>query len=267
MQAKFSDQATTAYLENYRLLRRDVKKYLKKFIALPKGKNVHDLRGSFRRLNAAISVLPGNVRNNKSLKKYVEKDKRILKLTSPVRDIDIVGGKLKHNDSDLFSKKLLVLLKTKRRDAIKKPLREARKLSKRTVPIIKNMSMVGLDRSIEMKISIVRKEIENYLRSATSSDENLDELHSLRKAIKKLRYILELLPDTRSRKREISRLANWQDISGDILEDHVFETYLKSLDPTEFSEVSILETRESWKAKYRLILGWQENLDSLDKPL
>ena len=254
MPAKFSDPTTTAYLENYGMLRREVKKCLKKFITLPKTKNVHDLRSAFRRLNAAIVVLPENARKNKSLKKYVERDRRILKLTSPVRDIDIINARLKHNGDNLYNKVLLVSLKTKRRDALKRPLREARKLSKKSVPIIKNLKMVGLDRSIETEISKIRREIENHLHSAISSDENLDELHSLRKAIKKLRYILEVLPGTKIRKKEIARLANWQDSIGDILEDHIFEIYLSSLDSTEFSEMSILDTRKSWKAKYRQIL-------------
>ncbi|MDA8054071.1 MAG: CHAD domain-containing protein [Thermoplasmatales archaeon] len=261
MPAKSRDPVTLAFLERYRILRKGVKKGLKNFITLPNENNVHNLRNAFRRLNAAVAVIPRKVRSDsKDAKKYVERDRQILKLTSQVRDIDIISERLKRCNNNPYGKTLLISLKTKRRDGLKRPLREARKLSKRRVPSLKDRKLDGW---IEAEISKLRKGIEDHIQSTLSSDENLDELHSLRKTIRKLRYTLELLPDSKMRKREIAGLAHWQDVLGDILECHIFETYLASLNPTEFSKRSILEARDSRKAKYRELLDRPEHLGQL----
>jgi CHAD domain-containing protein len=76
--------------ENLQRVNKRIIKYLKD----PNEKQIHDIRTSIRRLEAAFSTLPKNYRNATPLFAYVQTCKELFKVNSEIRDIDIISEKL-----------------------------------------------------------------------------------------------------------------------------------------------------------------------------
>jgi len=81
----------------------NVKNLLKLYLKNPNDKNIHDLRKSIRRLNAAYYALPKKYRKNKPIKHYVNLGQNLFKLNSQIRDYDIFLEKIDGHNG--FNKK------------------------------------------------------------------------------------------------------------------------------------------------------------------
>lgn len=81
----------------------------------------------------------------------------ILKGTSRVRDLDIKSKKLQNHDTGIYIKALLVSLKTERVESLRKPLNEARRLSKKKVPMLKDVKWERVERWTERTISKLKE--------------------------------------------------------------------------------------------------------------
>ena len=87
--------------ENLQRVNGRIKKYLKN----PKEKNIHDIRTSIRRLNAAYSTLPKKYRTGSSMSAYILSCKELFKINSEIRDLDIIYEKLqKYSPNDSRNK-------------------------------------------------------------------------------------------------------------------------------------------------------------------
>ncbi len=276
MPPKSRESISDAFLERYENLRENIKLSLRKFIANPSERNIHDLRSAFRRLNASFSVLPKRLLDEgDSIRKYVAKNKQVLKQTSSVRDTDIIRERLEQGVINIHGKSLISSLKKVREDQLKKPIRNARKLSKKMVPALNSMNAENLEDSIDRAVTRLTSEITNYLVTALEGPDNTEDLHSLRKTVRELRYALEMLPDNERTRREIGILIKWQDALGDILDSNVFESYLRSLQVTAFNEIWAQQERIERDRKYQEFVKiykrskspiLREFSHSLDKP-
>jgi CHAD domain-containing protein len=80
---------------------KNVKNILKLYLQNPNDKNIHDLRKSIRRLDAAYYAIPKKFRKNKTIKNYVNLGKDLFKSNTKVRDYDVFLKKLdNHNDAN-----------------------------------------------------------------------------------------------------------------------------------------------------------------------
>jgi CHAD domain-containing protein len=256
MPTRPSTSSIEEFLDKYVLLGRLAEKSLGNFLTDPNERNVHDLRSTLRRLNAAFRVLPKETRvSDGSIDKYEARSKQILRLTSPIRDIDIIQEKLKQLGSGIDSKAISKTLKSKRRKDLGKSKKEARKLLKKKQAVLKSEDLPSFEARGKRVVSDLENKIREYLSGALADESNVDEFHSLRKTIKKLRYTLELFPTTQKRKQKLKSLAGWQDFLGDMLESDVFERYLKTLRRTEWTEEVLQEEKIKRHKKYSELLN------------
>ena len=236
----------TKLSENLQRVNNRINKYLKK----PNAKQIHDVRTAIRRLDATFSTLPKKYRNGSSLSKYVLQCKELFKINSEIRDFDIINEKLQKYPSNA------------QRDSIIETLKETRNAKLETAKTIA-LSLKGIDiATILDEISVTEKELErryNKILSRLISDIEstfpvvlakplaLEELHDLRIGCKKLRYMLELLPDGNKLAVQIGKsLQKLQDILGSVHDSDFTIGYLRSLPQSskEIQEIINMENDE-----------------------
>ncbi|MPZ05304.1 MAG: CHAD domain-containing protein [Nitrososphaeraceae archaeon] len=207
------------------------------YIKVPNEENIHDIRKAVRRLEASYRALPSKkVRKKRVIREYTKYSKELFSLNSQIRDFDIIGEKLssdakpaqqdviKSIEGSLFKQR-----KTKLNEAISFAL-ELRKLH---VPKLTKKIKISNKRSKKRFSKVIGRfatRIEHNLPLVANGDEKITELHDLRKDCKKLRYLLELLPDNNHKDTQrgekddyvselMEKLENVQDILG-IIHDH-----------------------------------------------
>ncbi len=236
----------TKLSENLQRVNNRINKYLKK----PNAKQIHDVRTAIRRLDATFSTLPKKYRNGSSLSKYVLQCKELFKINSEIRDFDIINEKLQKYAS------------SSQRDSIIETLKETRNAKLETAKTIA-LSLKSIDiATILDEINVTEKELEkryNKILSRLISDIEstfpvvlakplaLEELHDLRIACKKLRYMLELLPDENKLAVQIGKsLQKLQDILGSVHDSDFTIGYLRSLPQSskEIQEIINMENDE-----------------------
>lgn len=236
----------TKLSENLQRVNNRINKYLKK----PNAKQIHDVRTAIRRLDATFSTLPKKYRNGSSLSKYVLQCKELFKINSEIRDFDIINEKLQKYPSNA------------QRDSIIETLKETRNAKLETAKTVA-LSLEGIDiATILDEISVTEKELQkryNKILSRLISDIEstfpvvlakplaLEELHDLRIACKKLRYMLELLPDENKLAVQIGKsLEKLQDILGSVHDSDFTIGYLRSLPQSskEIQEIINMENDE-----------------------
>jgi CHAD domain-containing protein len=206
------------------------------YIKEPNEENIHDIRKAVRRLEASYRSLPSKkVRKKRVIREYVKYSKELFRINSQIRDFDIIGEKLssdaKPAQQDVIESiegSLFKQRKTKLNEAISFAL-ELRKLR---VPKLTKKIKISNKRSKKRFSKVIGRfatRIEHNLPIVANDNEKITELHELRKDCKKLRYLLELLPDNnhqdqRSEKDDyvselMEKLENVQDILG-IIHDH-----------------------------------------------
>ena len=218
----------TRLSENLRKVHNRINKYLKD----PNPKQIHDVRTAIRRLDATFLILPKNYRKGSPLSDYVLKSKEFFKVNSDIRDLDIIYEKLQKYPS------------TPERDSVIEKLRTTRESNLEHAKEIAN-SLKSIDTSkIVDKVDVTEKElqkrfdkilarliskIESTFPVILTDSLKTEELHDLRIGCKKLRYLLELLPDNHQGALKTRKtLQKLQDILGAI-HDYDFTTdYLKS---------------------------------------
>lgn len=177
--------------------------------------NIHDLRTSIRRLNASASVVPRRTRKKGSVRRFVRRSRKLFRMTTPLRDFDIVRSVLSpfprlpqlRNGGETNPERELLASKA---------LREARRLLRLKVPKLKNGTVSNsvlkkrLTSSIFKSVKILRRDLPVIAGDPTK----VDLLHDTRKTAKKLRYQLELLPETSVRSEALRLLENWQQSLG-----------------------------------------------------
>lgn len=206
------------------------------YIKEPNEENIHDIRKAVRRLEASYRSLPTKkVRKKRVIREYVKYSKELFRINSQIRDFDIIGEKLssdaKSAQQDVIKsieRSLFKQRKTKLNEAISFAL-ELRKLR---VPKLTKKIKISNKRSKKRFSKVIGRfatRIEQNLPIVANDNEKITELHELRKDCKKLRYLLELLPDNnhqdqRTEKDDyvselMEKLENVQDLLG-IIHDH-----------------------------------------------
>jgi CHAD domain-containing protein len=197
-------------------------------------KNVHDVRTSLRRLEAAFSLMPKKTRrkNRAQIRAY----KEFFRANSRVRDYDIIRARLMVGDALAAGG-----IERKRKSALKRALELARKVQE--LPALDTrVDDKKLDARVGKVAGRLLNSIKERLPVALADAREKEELHELRKDLKKLRYMLEMLPAgfKRGQKERLAkeiragggpveaRLKELQDLIGVIHDCDITIDYLKS---------------------------------------
>jgi CHAD domain-containing protein len=209
-----------------------VDKRVSDYVAHSNQANIHDIRTAIRRVDASFRSLPKKTSKKGKVYDYASLSKRLFKINSQVRDYDIIYGKLEKYSSEPVYTKLTEALK-KRRDA---KLRKARKIAMllRKLPSPKinedDISNKKLQKRFTKVISKFSDRIELNFPVVLTNADKIRELHEMRKDCKKLRYLLEILPNQDNEiAKTITELEEAQDMLGVIHDDDITISYLRRL--------------------------------------
>ena len=218
----------TKLSENLQSVNNRINKYLKK----PNAKQIHDIRTSIRRLDATFSTLPKKYRNGSSLSKYVLQCKELFKINSEIRDFDIIIEKLQkypssgQRDNIIEDLKKTRLARLERAKTIAVPLK-----SIDTATILDELGVTEkeLQKRFLKIVSRLIFTIDSIFPVVLSNPQELEKMHDLRISCKKLRYMLELLPNNKLAVQTRESLKKIQDNLGSIHDSDFTIGYLKSL--------------------------------------
>ncbi len=173
---------------------------------------VHDLRVTSRRLQTMTKLLPRRERSSDQVKGFVSALKTLLKGTSAVRDADTLVQTLESYGGVLPSDFMRSLQMEREREA-----ERAQAQTRSFTLLVESWGRLpraetrGLARRSRQRVKKCGRSLEGVLRVVTDDESKVAELHSLRKQVKKLRYLLELTPN---KPGALAALERWQEELG-----------------------------------------------------
>ncbi|NOJ29424.1 MAG: hypothetical protein DA328_04570 [Nitrososphaeraceae archaeon] len=245
--------------ENIERLNRKTKSYIKN----ADEKNIHDVRTSVRRFNSAFLSLPKKYRTESMLlTNYKQIANEFFKLNSQIRDYDIMINRLSNYSQN------------NRIDIIVDSIRKNRELDlEKAKSIAVSLKEIG-SRQIVGKMNITEKELQKQYNKILSklfskietnfpvvinNSLRIDELHELRKDCKKIRYMLELLPEENRNATQLRKIfEKIQDYLGVIHDNDITLNHLQSLEPNKEIQEIINNEIEQRKLRYDEFLNFSK---------
>jgi len=181
------------------------------YIEDPSVDNIHDVRTSFRRLEACYSIFPSSVKTNVS-ESFFAAGKYFFRLNSVVRDSDIMLEKLAKLKTE--PSRLVECLHQSRAENLQKAMSVAQELIQLAEPRLKNKKP-QFDKHLRHMVVQRISNIQHFIPLIKDDEENVEELHSMRKQAKKLFYLLEIDNDPADCP-EMRKLKELQTVAGDI---------------------------------------------------
>ena len=193
----------------------------------PSPDDIHDLRVTARRIQVMLGLMPRSVRDSQDSKTFNFALKSVMKATSQLRDMDTLMVTLKSYKGN-FPPGILVGLENQRSDSAARAKVAIGALAYVRVPELDTSKVRGsrLSRRFRKDVSKHSKKASSLLTEVLDDESKVVELHSLRKEVKKLRYLLELANKVPKR---LSSLAKWQDSLGTIHDLDVAIAHLKGV--------------------------------------
>lgn len=187
---------------------------------------IHDLRVTVRRIQVLRRLLPKKTRRSRGSKMFDFSLKSFLKATSQIRDLDTLVITLKTGKASLPDE-LLRSLGDERSHAAMNVRAAMKTISKARAPAISPSQIDGkkLSRRLRRRFDARSQSVRGMLKTVLKDESKIGELHALRIAVKKLRYLLELVDKNTP---ESSVLAEWQGSLGLIHDLDVAEAYVQS---------------------------------------
>ena len=218
----------------------------------PSPDDIHDLRVTARRIQVIRGLLPRRVRESQSSRTFDLALKSVLKSTSQLRDMDTLMDTLKAHMAALPSA-IMVALENQRSDAAARARAATSILTDVPAPDFER-SEVGakeLSRRLRKRVKKRSRAASELLTEVLNDESRVQELHSLRKEIKKLRYLLELVDGGSGR---LPVLTKWQGSLGAIHDLDVAVSYLQK---TQFDSrgKALLELNRARHADYLKFVG------------
>lgn len=209
--------------ENYKKVLAKLDKYLED----PNEDNIHHMRTSLRRLEAAYQSSPKQIRNKKKIKKFASSAKKLFRINSKIRDVDIIL-KMLANEGKMPQDKLEEFKNHNEYDK-QKYLKQARiialDLRRQIIPNFyhrKKINRSFTSKSRKRLLKMVRKlktKIERKIPIVINNEDRILVLHELRKDTKKLRYLIELVTK-RDYERASERSTGDEDSDEQLGENH-----------------------------------------------
>jgi len=220
------DSFAKEYDKFLKALTRRVKAYLRD----PNAENVHRLRTSTRRLQAAFALLPKTSRKQTKAQKAMARIKKLMKVSASVRDQDIILSKLSTYKQNPTYERLVEDLRKSRKSHLEQAKELALSVQKNPGPRVKTkeLSEPTLQKRHDKVVRKLSSKITSELPLVREDPSKVEELHVVRRDCKQLRYVLEMGEFSKPPKPLVA-LRSWQDLLGTIRDHDVMITYLGGL--------------------------------------
>ena len=174
---------------------------LDKYLENPTEDNIHHMRTSLRRLQAAYQSSPKQIRKKKKINEFASVGKRLFKINSNIRDIDIIleklakEGKMPEQQLEYYENPLV----QDRKNQLEEAKTIALDLRGIVVPSLydKNKTDKNFERNSIKRVAKISRKLKNRIETripiVIGDESKITELHELRKDSKKLRYLIELV--------------------------------------------------------------------------
>ena len=174
---------------------------LEKYLENPTEDNIHHMRTSLRRLEATYQSSPKQIRKKKKFKEFASVGKRLFRINSNIRDIDIIleklarEGKMHEQQLEHYENPLV----QEKENQLEEARTIALELRELVVPSIydKNKIDKKFEKNTIKRLAKIFRKLKNKIEKRTliviGDDSRITELHELRKDSKKLRYLIELV--------------------------------------------------------------------------
>lgn len=209
-----------------------VDKRVSDYLADSNEANIHDIRTAIRRVDASFRSLPKKISKKGKVYDYASLSKQLFKINSQVRDYDIIYEKLEKYSSESIYTELTEALKKSRDAKLRKARKIAISLRELSSPKLDedDISNKKLQKRFTKVISKFSDRIELNFPIVLANANKIRQLHEMRKDCKKLRYLLEILPNQDNEiAKTITELEEVQDMLGAIHDDDVTILYLRRL--------------------------------------
>lgn len=210
-------------------------KRINSYIKSTNEKNIHDVRTSIRRFNAAFLSLPKKYTTESALlSKYNQMANEFFKINSKIRDYDIIVQKLGSYPQ------------SKQRDLVIETIKKNRQTNLEDAKILANSVKELASQNIIEKMNITEKELQKRYKKVLvkliskieldfpdviTDASQIQKLHELRKNSKKMRYMLELLSEENEKAVELRKIfEKIQNYLGSIHDFDIIISYLRSFD-------------------------------------
>lgn len=234
--------------ESFQRVNNRINKYLKD----PKAKNIHDLRTSIRRLDAAYSTLPKKYRTGSSTSTYILSCKELFRINSEIRDLDIIYEKLQKYPPNDSRNKIIDSLKETRVTKLEYAKNISLALNNTDASKLLDeikVTQKELEKRYNKIVANLISKIETNFPIVITDSTKIEELHNLRKDCKKLRYMLELLPIENKKASEMRKtLQKIQDSLG-MIHDYDFTINHLALNEQPSNEVREIVNNEMQERK------------------
>jgi CHAD domain-containing protein len=222
---------------------------LRKYLGNPNEENTRNVRASVRRMNTCIGILPKKARS-KTVRQRRDRSRKLLALTSEVRDNDMIRARLSGRAGDPTVDLLLKNMGEEREKHAVDSMKAAWKLFELRGPKLTKKEAARVSQWVKRALEELDEEIGAELTIVVKSEGRIDELHSLRKHAKRFRYALELIPPTRRSSKVVQGLKEWQDVLGKIRDSDVVIEYLGRARPSTVIKEMLLTERSLRHRRY-----------------
>ena len=174
---------------------------LEKYLENPTEDNIHHMRTSLRRLEATYQSSPKQIRKKKKFKEFASVGKRLFRINSNIRDIDIIleklarEGKMHEQQLEHYENPLV----QEKENQLEEARTIALDLRRIVVPSLydKNKTDKNFEGNSMKRLAKISRKLKNKIETripiVIDDDSKITELHELRKDSKKLRYLIELV--------------------------------------------------------------------------
>ncbi|MGA2664655.1 MAG: CHAD domain-containing protein [Nitrososphaerales archaeon] len=213
-------------MAEYQRLTERMGRCLREYLGDPGRAHTRDLRASVRRFEAAVRVLPKRAREEKKMRRCRKRCRALLVATSRLRDVDVLTERFSGYPKDAMVDLVVANLGEERAEFVSGSTRAAWALFEHQPPVLSRRDLRSFGRRFEAVVDELDGEVQKGLESSVEDEARVEELHTLRKDCKKLRYTLELVPTGARASELVQVLQRWQDVLGEIRDLDVALDYL-----------------------------------------
>ncbi|HEX9677817.1 CHAD domain-containing protein [Nitrososphaera sp.] len=233
-----------------------VKERLRAYMAEPDNEEkVHDVRTSLRRLDASFLLMPKKFR--KRNRRQIDAHKQFFRANSRVRDYDIMRGRMAARAQGELLSQLADALDKKRKAGVARALGMARLLFALPAASLEGLGDEELESTMDEVAGRLVGKIKKRFPVVAANRGAVEELHELRKDLKKLRYVFEVMPAglkkpyekkaskilNRKKKPVMQQLKELQDALGAMHDIDITLQYLAALGKK--TAVSLIESEKA----------------------
>jgi CHAD domain-containing protein len=213
----------------------------------PSPDDIHNLRVAARRIQMTRRLVPRINRSSPDSKRFDLALRSVLKATSQLRDMDTLMDTLESHRG-VLPPALLVNLENQRSDAAARAKAVIGVLADVPAPELgaSKVRKKGLSKRLRKRVRKHSTAASALMADVLNDESKLEELHSLRKEVKKIRYLVELAKKTPAR---LQALVKWQESLGAIHDLDVAISYLERAD-VDSKRRAILELQRARHSRY-----------------